>query len=235
MIFIISPSKTMQRADIVTAGSIPIFLEKSRNLLQILQGFDVLKLQELYKCSKKIAEENELRLRNIEEKSLAIYSYTGAQYKALDISSLLEHERQYVYNHTYIISGMFGILRPLDLIYMYRLPLETTLKEISLYQYWQESIMQIVQGKTIINLASQEYSKIIDARRANVIDILFYIQDAGKMRSPSMEVKKMRGIFLRYCAKNQIEDISELLHFNENGYVFQKEQSNSTQIVFIKE
>lgn len=233
MIILLSPAKTMRESNKVSARTQPRFLQTQQALLTALRDKSVSELQRFYACSLVIAKENYQRLQNFEEKHTAIDAYTGPQYIALDAASLNEDALMYLQKNVRIISGMYGLLRPLDTIGLYRLPMALSINNISLSDRWKPEITTHLASKIIINLASKEYAQIID-EHPNKVDIHFIKMVNDKPTKHAVEVKKMRGLFVRTMALENIQTIASIKAVKLEGYCYQSELSTSKTLVFVK-
>jgi len=234
MIFLISPSKTMVKGKLHSNATKPLF---ERDVLETVKELSLLDIEEtkgLFQISEKLAKENIDRLKHFgKDKSSAIYSYTGYQYKNIDALSLDESSMEFLQNHLYILSGLYGLLRPMDAISLYRLPMETVWNGVRRSQHFKDVIAPFLNKDLIINLMSQEYAQALPSD-LNRIDIQFYYYKKDQLKIDSMEAKKMRGLFLRYVSQHKIDQVEDLIKFKQFGYTYDKENSNSNQIVFIR-
>ena len=145
-----------------------------------------------------------------------------------------------------ILSGLFGVLRPLDLMQAYRLEMGTKLdigKNKNLYEYWQETITEHFKDllkkdkeNTLVNLASNEYSKVINFKtlKASIITPIFKEQKGNSFKTVAIHAKRARGLMTRFAIKNRIEKVEHLKTFNEEGYIYSPEQSRGTDWVFVR-
>lgn len=224
----------MVTREVDISRSTPLFLKEAQHLVNTLQRFSIEELKEIYNASAQIAKSNYERLHHLSKKTPAIFSYTGAQFKALDVSSLDNVEISYLQAHTRIISGMFGLLRALDDIFLYRLPMETKVGTLSLYNYWTPLIGAALKNQTLVSLASGEYEKVLYLEYLNVTTVSFVHYKNNKKKVSSMELKKMRGLFLRHCALHQINQLEKLKEISLEGYVFSNALSTKNQFVYVK-
>ena len=254
MISLVSPAKTLNFDPIKNniKCSLPYFLESSKELVDILRQKSENELSILMKLSKNLSKVNFLRYKNWNlpfnqsNAKPAAFAFEGSVYKGLNISSFSQDELKYSQNNFRIISGLYGILRPLDLIMPYRLEMGTKLKNSKggdLYSFWKSTLTNHLNyelnehdHKIILNLASNEYSKAIDFKKINakVITPIFKDWKNGKYKVISFFAKKARGMFVAYQIKNQIKDVSDLCYFSEDGYKYCKNESNSNEIVFLR-
>ena len=237
MQIIISPTKTMQY-HLDNLATEPLFLSKSLNLVKQLQNMSVAQLQKLLKVNEKTATLNYQRYQNfqINKKSLAIYTYTGLQYKYFNISQFNPTELNYLNTHVRILSAFYGLLKPFDGIDYYRLVFNNTLK---LYTFWHDLIYQelIKNDQVIINLASNEYAKLVTQfvqEPILLINIHFKEYVNNKLVTKATNAKMARGLMLAYIVKNQITDYHLIQNFQEFNYRFDEQLSNENNYIFIK-
>ncbi|MDO4895988.1 MAG: peroxide stress protein YaaA [Moraxella sp.] len=227
----------------------PILINHAIELMKTLKNKDVIDLQELMGISAKIAELNVIRNQNWvypfgDNKKPAIYLFDGDVYTGLDAYSLNVDEILYLNRHLGILSGLYGILKPLDNMLAYRLEMGTKLKTShadDLYGYWGDTITDIINDNIknsgsdiLINLASGEYFKAVNTAKihADIITPKFLDQKNGQYKIISFYAKKARGMMMNYCAKNQIEDPNELKNFDMDGYYFDEKASSHDEWVF---
>ncbi len=233
MKIIIAPSKTMIETGSPGTTS-PLFPDKSQALLDHLKQFDKNDLAAFFSVNETIASENYSRFQNFDARHKAMDAYTGFQFKHLDAPSLDAASRNYLEKHLYIMSGLYGIVRPTDTIGLYRLPMGLKLDGMFLKDHWKPLLTPYLKGETIINLASKEYSDAIDSDLVQIITVVFKLDDQGKLKSPAMENKKMRGKMVRFMAKNKIEKPENLTSFTVDNYRFDPHLSTDDTYVYIK-
>lgn len=254
MIIVISPAKTLdfEKKDNNLPTSEPRFLAKSKIINKELKNYDSYSLEKLMKISTKLATLNKDRIEkwttNLETSKQAILAFKGDVYRGMDVGSLSHSELFYANDHLRILSGLYGILRPLDGINEYRLEMGIKLpvdKFKNLYEFWdnslEESILEDIKkhkNKTIINLASQEYFKSIEGllkrEDVTVITPIFKEFRGDKYKIISLNAKRARGMMTRYIIQNEIEEIKEIKKFNLDGYEFNEEMSNEKEIIFTR-
>lgn len=254
MIIVISPAKTLdfEKKDNNLPTSEPRFLAKSKIINKELKNYDSYSLEKLMKISTKLATLNKDRIEkwttNLETSKQAILAFKGDVYRGMDVGSLSHSELFYANDHLRILSGLYGILRPLDGINEYRLEMGIKLpvdKFKNLYEFWdnslEESILEDIKkhkNKTIINLASQEYFKsiegLLEREDVTVITPTFKELRGDKYKIISLNAKKARGMMTRYIIQNEIEEIEEIKKFNLDGYEFNEEMSNEKELVFTR-
>ncbi|MAW39599.1 MAG: peroxide stress protein YaaA [Kiritimatiellaceae bacterium] len=249
MIALLSPSKNM---DMETYSdqtvTQPDFLKKSEELIHELRKMKTDELGEFMEISHKLALLNQERFQNwnptftLENAKPALFAFTGDVYDGLDAPTLKADEQTYAQDHLRILSGLYGILRPLDLIQAYRLemgrPLQTK-QAPNLYTFWKESIgthLKQVTDTPLINLASQEYFKAVPQKELphRIISPVFKDEKNGTFKIISFYAKKARGYMARYLIQNRVTKREDLLAFNLNGYRYDEEASTPTEPVFIR-
>ncbi|KAA8734823.1 peroxide stress protein YaaA [Acinetobacter qingfengensis] len=252
MFIVISPAKTLDyQSELITdQHTQPRLLKHSTELIKHCQQLSVSQLANLMKISDKLAQLNVERFRDwqadfdLPQARQAIFAFKGDVYTGLDVESLSHEDIEFAQKHLRILSGLYGLLRPLDLMLPYRLEMGTKLNNQyghDLYQFWQDTIttllkqdMQQQNDDVLINLASDEYYKAITESKlsANIIKPVFLDQKNGKYKVISFYAKKARGLMSRFIIQNQLNQIEQLKAFNLDGYYFDKENSNTQELVF---
>ncbi len=254
MLIVISPAKTLdfeQKAPI-NQFSENDFLTSSEKLINKLKKYSAKDLAKLMSISDELAHMNQERFANwslpftTENAKQALFAFKGDVYVGLDAYSLSEKEILYAQDHLRILSGLYGVLRPLDLMQAYRLEMGTKLKirrDNNLYEFWGESLTTKIneslkaQGDSIlINLASNEYFKSIDKKKlkAEIITPVFKDFKNGEYKMISFFAKKARGLMSRFILKNELTKVDDLKHFEAEGYFYSEAESNSNQLVFLR-
>ena len=252
MILLISPSKTLDEKIEVPALSTPVFLKQSLELANTLKKKSKDDLQALMDISPKLAELNYNRNQNLSQLIKAntglpaILSFKGDVYLGLGADDFSDQQLTYANEHIRILSGLYGLLSPMDQIQPYRLEMGTRLKikdKNNLYQYWHNKITKLLNeqikhhtDKTIVNLASDEYFKAlqVDKIKANLVHINFKEERNGKIQFISFNAKKARGMMCRYAVLNAITDHKDLQGFNYEGYYFAEELSDEKNWMFLR-
>jgi cytoplasmic iron level regulating protein YaaA (DUF328/UPF0246 family) len=254
MLILLSPSKTIDTTTKISYKNftIPHFITDSSNIISVVKQLNVNELSTLMKISPKLSQLNFDRFQywNSEHKltnsKQALLSFKGEVFTGIDSDSFSEDDLKYSQNHLIILSGMYGIIRPLDLIQPYRLEISTKLAisdSKNLYAFWQDKITSEIQqiltthnNPTIINLASNEYFKVIDAKKldANIITPVFKEYKNGSYKIVTIYAKKARGLMTSYILKNKIEKIDDLKFFDKEGYYYNDLMSNNSQLVFTR-
>lgn len=251
MLLVISPAKTLDfETPCDSEASYPRFRKETMELIGVLKEKSPEEIRQLMDISENLAELNVSRyntFRAAKHPKVAkqsVYAFKGDVYIGLEAEELDNEDIMYAQEHLRILSGLYGLLRPLDVIQPYRLEMGTRLAfddYRTLYNYWADKIAKLVnrdlksQGdKVLINLASQEYFKAIDrkALKARIVDIEFLDFKNGKYKVISFFAKKARGMMARYIIKNRINDPEGLKQFDMEGYYFDEESSSENKLVF---
>lgn len=252
MISVVSPAKSLdfkQKANTETY-SMPSFLARSEELVEVLRGYDAAALSKLMKISDKLGVLNEERYANwqqpfhLDNAKQAAFAFQGDVYQGLEADSFTEEDWDFAQDHFRILSGLYGILKPLDLIQPYRLEMGTSLKNdegSNLYHFWGDSLTEELNSlmgeeDVLLNLASNEYFKAIQPKKlkAKVITPVFKDWKNGQYKIISFFAKKARGMMAAYQIKYRINDPAILKDFNEGGYKYSAEDSNEQQWVFLR-
>ncbi len=254
MLIVISPAKTLDYETPLPSRkfSQPQFLEESDKLIKVLRGLDPEDIQDLMHISSKLAELNVSRYLNWEppfspkNSRPAIFAFKGDVYAGLEAQQFTDADLNFAQKHLRILSGLYGVLRPLDLIQPYRLEMGAGLKNSrgpSLYDFWGEQLgaaisnaLQDQKDKVLINLASNEYFKAIKGKTgdAEIITPIFKDFKNGQYKVISFFAKKARGLMSSYIIKNQIKDKNGLTAFKGDGYRFSKKDSTEKDLVFLR-
>ena len=241
---IISPAKKMEvRNDLLPPVGLPVYIEKTQQLLQYMKSLDYGELKAVWKCNDKIAEQNYERIRHMKlDCNLipAILSYEGIQYKYMAPAVFEEKAYRYLEKHLYILSGFYGALRPFDGVTPYRLEMQARFhdkKLDSLYDFWGRELAELVlkDCSLLVNLASKEYSKCIEkylTPHDRYITINFYEKSGDKLVSKGTYAKMARGEMVRFMAEREIENPEEIRKFDRLGYTFRRDLSSESEYVF---
>lgn len=246
MKIIISPAKKMNvDTDQFRATGSPALLERTERLMRWMQKLTYAEAKELWKCNDKIAE---LNFRRFQEMDLhrcltpALISYEGIQYQYMAPEVFTETQWEYVQEHLRILSGFYGVLKPLDGVTPYRLEMQAKARLdgcASLYEFWGDMLYRgVIDGdRTILNLASKEYSKSIEKYLEpgdTYVTCVFGEWKDGKVIQKGTQAKMARGEMVRYMAEQEIEDVRQVRAFDRLGYGFEEELSSEAEYVFIK-
>jgi cytoplasmic iron level regulating protein YaaA (DUF328/UPF0246 family) len=252
MLTVISPAKTL---DFVTPSTTnkhtnPDFLDHSSELIQILKKHPPKKLRTLMKISDKLAELNVQRYSEWslpftqENAKQAILAFKGEVYLGLEADELNSRDLNFAQKHLRILSGLYGVLKPLDLIQPYRLEMGAKLKNRAgqdLYHFWGDLLSTAIEtelashrSRVLINLASLEYFKSLRASNlsVDVINPVFKDYSNGRYRVLGFFAKKARGFMANYIIRNRINKAEDLKAFNTDGYKYNKTLSNDDHWVF---
>lgn len=234
MKIIVSPTKQMKfKDDFHIPYTTPAFLKESEALREKLGALDFDTLKKTMKVSDKMAGKvYDLFHTGHPARGCALLSYSGIAFQYMAPGVFTDREIAYVENHLRILSGLYGVLRPLDQIEGYRLEMQTKLpfSPFSLYDFWKNALAQALDDEIILNLASEEYAKCIRPYKP-LIDVRFLDVD-GKEKG--VYVKMARGEMVRYMAENNIERVEDIRHFDRQNFAFCPERSNSRLYVFQK-
>ena len=253
MYVLLSPAKKMTAPARETTLTTPIFPKKTDALIRIMREKSPDDLRALMSISENLALLNAERYqdfgteRSRAQASAAALTFAGDTYQGFDGNTLDDDTLQYAQRHLGILSGLYGLLSPLDAIEPYRLEMGTKLatpRGKSLYDYWGESIadelnhrVAEIDGSHIVNLASKEYFSAVSSRTLKVPVITPVFKDVrkGKAKIISFLAKRARGSMARYIVTNRISTPNELKNFKTGGYRFDATGSDSTHLVFIRQ
>jgi cytoplasmic iron level regulating protein YaaA (DUF328/UPF0246 family) len=232
MKIVISPSKTMLEKSWHNCTDASIFKsDKTNQLISILQGKSKQDFSKMFKVKNQLLDTvfDYYHQRDSFPYVPAFYSMNGLVYKQLS-RNYNNTQYKYINNHIRILDALHGVLVPCHLIKSYRFDFLIRIG-INLYEFWKDDI--VFEDEIIINLASNEFSKLIEDHH-NRIDIEFYQEKDGKLRAQSTHVKMARGKLLEYMILNKIESIDSIKNFSDAGYQYTKSLSSNSKIVFIK-
>lgn len=245
MRIIISPAKKMNvDTDTLPYRDLPVFLPKTEQLLDRLRAMDEDELKRLWKCNDQIAALNVQRLREMDlHRNLtpAIIAYEGIQYQYMAPDVFTQKEYDYVQEHLRILSGFYGVLRPLDGVTPYRLEMQAKLRmgdAKDLYVFWGDELARSVLDGTdcVINLASKEYSVCISKylpRDKRMITCVFGEEKDGKIIEKGTMCKMARGEMVRFMAVNQIGHLEDIKAFTGLDYHYSPQHSDQNTFVFV--
>ena len=252
MIIVISPAKNLNENYSLTCSfstTKPKLLNESKKLIKTLKEFSPKKLSSLMNVSDKIANLNYERYKSwktpfTKKNSYpAVLLFKGDVYKGLEAETFNKSQFLFAQKHLRILSGLYGLLKPLDLIQPYRLEMGTSLKvgaKNNLYEFWEDKITNQINedtpSKYLINLASVEYFKSIDRKSLNldVINILFKEKKNGDLKTIGLFSKKARGLMSKFIIQNKIKNPVDLKNFNDDGYKFNTKYSDDNNFLFVR-
>ena len=254
MLILLSPAKTldMETPARVAEPSQPGFMDESSKLVTSLRQYRKGKLGELMKISETLAELNVERFKewtppfDVDNARPAIQAFRGDVYVGLDADSLKKRDLEFAQKHLRILSGLYGVLKPLDLIQAYRLEMGTALKTRkgkNLYEFWGDRItdslneeLGVMKQPAVVNLASNEYFKSVKPKQleAPLITPVFKDEKNGNYKIISFFAKKARGAMARHLIVNRATDITAVEAFKDLGYQFEPAESSAGQLVFLR-
>lgn len=212
---------------------------KTNELVGALKVFSKDDLSKIFKIKGSLLEEtyNQYQFYYEQEEREAISLYDGVSFKQIDLESFSNSEFDYIKNNVLIFSALYGINFGSNLIRPYRLDMTNKILEISPYSFWNEVIENFLltyKNEIFINIASKEFSKILNRKIFNVIDIEFRQIVDEKVKNISTEAKKARGAMLNYLIEIKGNNISQIKSFNRLGYQFSEEDSTENEFIFLK-
>jgi len=252
MLLLLSPAKSLDY-DSPAEGvphTLPQFVSQSAELIEVLKHKTPTQISELMDLSDNLAALNVARYEawrpkfTAKNSKQAVLAFNGDVYDGLEAKSLKPKDLEWAQDHVCILSGLYGVLRPLDWMQPYRLEMGTALTNLrgkNLYQFWGASIAQhlnaqLSKDKTpvVINLASQEYFKAVDQKilKARVIECVFEEYKGGKYKVISFFAKRARGLLARYAIQKHIQNPEKLKAFNLEGYAYEDSESDVNRWVF---
>lgn len=254
MLAVLSPAKSLDESPppFAVESTQPLMMKQAQSLMRTARGLSQKKIRELMSLSPELAKLNYDRYRSFElpfDEANALPSamiFDGEVYRGLSARTLSKEDLEFAQEHVAILSGMFGLLRPLDLIQPYRLEMGTRLKTrrgTSLYQFWGDDITEHLDARlaehdegTLVNLASNEYFKAVRLRglRAPVLSCVFedWKDEARTPNVISFLAKRARGAMARYLVTQRVDRPDGLEGFDTDGYAFQAERSTADRFVF---
>lgn len=253
MLMLISPAKSldMQARFPTVATTEARLLDDSQLLIDQLQELSPEEIKKLMGISEKLSDLNYQRFQDWTQNASALqcpalFAFQGDVYQGLAASSLTNDEIAYSQQHLRILSGLYGLLRPLDLMQAYRLEMGTKLtnqRGANLYAFWGDKISELIKAdipdkaSELVNLASNEYFKVVKPMQigAQLITPVFKDYKNGQYKIISFYAKKARGMMVNYAIKNKISQAEELKKFDSAGYRYADELSDEKQWVFIRD
>jgi len=249
MLILLSPSKKLDKRPPPEGAkpTQPELMDEGKALVNVLKRYSKEQIKNLMGLSPQLAELNYQRYQAFElpltEKNAhpALFTFKGDVYENMAVESYSEDDLAFAQTHVRVLSGLYGVLRPLDLIHPYRLEMGTKLttsRGETLYKFWGTRITEALNNEkpsVIVNLASQEYFKAVSPKALNapVIHIDFKQIKGGKAKTIGLMAKRARGLMADYVIKNRLTDVEDLRKFNEGGYAFDAAASTNDAFVFI--
>lgn len=252
MLALISPAKTLDYQSTLPTDehTLPRLLQQSQQLIDVSRKLSASQIANLMSVSEKIANLNVERFRDwdsdfdLSNARQAIFAFKGDVYTGLDAYHLDEKDFKFAQKHLRMLSGLYGLLRPLDLMMPYRLEMGTRLENPrghNLYEFWGDIITNLINedleqagSNVLVNIASDEYYKSVKESKikAEIIKPVFLDQKNGKYKVISFYAKKARGLMARFIIENQLSSIEDLKSFNTDGYYFDVASSLAGELVF---
>lgn len=245
MKMIISPAKKMNMdTDTFQPTALPEFLNETESLAKWIRALSYEEAKELWNCNDKIAGLNYERFQKMNlYKALtpALVSYEGIQYQYMAPKVFTRKEWDYVQRHLRILSGFYGVLRPLDGVAPYRLEMQAKAcvgRAKSLYEFWGDKLYKAIRGEEgiILNLASKEYSKCIEKYLQPediYVTCVFGERKNGRVIQKGTQAKMARGEMVRFMAESEITRVEDIREFDRLGYRFEEELSSEKEYVFL--
>lgn len=252
MLFVISPAKSLDYASPAPTKRFtqPRFLAESKVLVEQLRGFTPPQIADLMHISDKLATLNVARYEQwstpfkASNAKACVFAFNGDVYDGLDAGTLDDAAIDYAQKHLRILSGLYGVLRPLDLMQPYRLEMGTKLDNArgeNLYQFWGETPTDALQKElgtsgraVLINLASAEYFKVVRRKevRGRIVTPVFEDWTNGRYKVVSFHAKRARGLMVRYAIDHRIEIVDALKDFDYGDYAYDPDASNDDRWTF---
>ena len=252
MLLLLSPAKKLDYESAVRTSlhTQPLFVDQAKSLINILRKKSVAEVGELMNLSNALAELNVERYQDwtpkfsLDNSRQAVLAFNGDVYEGLEATTFSDAQLKWAQEHVAILSGLYGVLRPLDLMQPYRLEIGTRLENPNgknLYAYWGSAIAQYLneqleshKSKVILNLASEEYFKAVDKKTlsADIIQCVFQDYKNGAWKVISFHAKRARGLMARFVVENKINDSKKLTQFAAEGYAYDSASSTETKLVF---
>lgn len=252
MLFLLSPAKSLDYETPLNGQphTAPLFVKQSQALIHLLREYSPQQITELMDLSDKLSTLNVARYaawspratqKNARQAALA---FDGDVYDGLQAKTLGAEDLAWAQDHLCILSGLYGVLRPLDLMQPYRLEMGTTLKGphgSNLYQYWNTQLADYLNTRlktdatpVVVNLASNEYFKAVDVKalKGRVVECVFQEYKDGKYKIISFFAKKARGLMVRYAIEQRVMTPEQLRSFDVDGYAYAAEESSAERLVF---
>ena len=252
MKLITSPAKLMnvENTTEFLRASTPTFIEDAAFIQKYLKEKTPKYLSELMEISPKLADENWERNQkwkakpSAKESAPALFAFTGEVYRGLDAKTLDKSAVDYLQKNHRILSGLYGLLKPSDKVMLYRLEMGRPFEfenYKNLYSFWTKKVTEqlnseLKKNEIVLNLASNEYGKVIDRKKLNnkMITFDFYELKDGKPKTVVVYTKHARGLVARFCAETNAKTLNDVKAFNYEGYRIDEEKSTDTNLVFVR-
>ncbi len=253
MLIITSPSKTQQfNGRACTTYTLPLLQQKTSVIMGQLKLLDRKALAGLMKTSAQLTEATYRMIDaftqpfSLDNASQALFTFQGDAYKMIDAKSYTAKQLLYAQKHLFILSGLYGILRPLDLMQQYRLEMGchfTVGDGGNLYLFWRETLTDIINrelalksDRVLVNLASKEYSAVVNQKKlqAEMVSITFKQMQKGQLRTIPIYAKRARGQMIHFAISEQIETAAALQQFTGDGYRYNNKDSTDKEWIFVQ-
>lgn len=251
MKILLSPAKMMSlETNANWETTTPQFLEHSKKVMNEMKRMNAGDLEQLMKISTAIADLNVERNQawstkpSKDESVAAALAFKGEVYRAFNAETLSTTAQEYINSNVFLLSGLYGMLRPTDAVMLYRLEMGSKLDvkgSKNLYGFWKEILTpflnsQLKEDEFILNLASNEYAKVLDKKKLKVpmVEVEFQDYKDGKLKKIMMYFKHARGAMARYCAENNVQTLEEVKAFDVDGYRYDENLSQEGLLIFTR-
>ena len=245
MKIIFSPSKEMRKENIFENKKIEFteskFKDKTNILIGILKEKSLSEIENIMKLKGKLLNKTYKDIQDYDKLKFipAISMYYGVSFKELNLEDYSEKSLEYLKNNLLILSALYGVLLAFDLVKKYRLDMTMSIIDKGLYNFWKKDINDYISNilskdEVLLNLASGEFSKLIDNKKISMINIDFKEEKDGVYKSVSTYSKKARGQFLNYLIKNQIANLEDIKKIKLDGYSLNKDLSDEKNLIFTR-
>ena len=245
MKIIFSPSKEMREENIFKKKKIEFteskFKDKTNILINALNKKSINEIENIMKLKGKLLNKTYKDIQDYDKlKSIpAISMYYGVSFKELELEDYSEKTLKYLKNNLLILSALYGASLAFDLLKKYRLDMTMSITDKGLYNFWKRDVNDYISNildkdEILLNLASSEFSRLIDNKKILMINIDFKEEKDGTYKSISTYSKKARGKFLNYLVKNQIDNLEEIVKIKLDGYNFNKDLSDEKNLIFTR-
>ena len=245
MKIIFSPSKEMREENIFENKKIEFteskFKDKTNILIDILKQKSIEEIGSIMKLKADLLAKTYKDIQNYDKLRYlpAISMYYGVSFKELELEAYSEKSLKYLKNKLFILSALCGFSQPFDLLKKYRLDMTMSITDKGLYNFWKKEVndyilSSLTKNEVLLNLASGEFSKLIDNKKISMINIDFKEEKDGVYKSVSTYSKKARGQFLNYLIKNQIANLEDIKKIKLDGYSLNKDLSDEKNLIFTR-
>ena len=245
MKIIFSPSKEMREENIFENKKIEFteskYKDKTNILIGILKEKSLSEIENIMKLKGELLNKTYKDIQDYDKLKYipAISMYYGVSFKELELEDYSEKSLKYLKNNLLILSALYGVLLAFDLVKKYRLDMTMSIIDKGLYNFWKKDINDYISNilnkdEILLNLASGEFSKVIDNKKISMINIDFKEEKDGAYKSVSTYSKKARGQFLNYLVKNQIANLEDIKKIKLDGYSLNKDLSDEKNLIFTR-